>query len=97
MDGVRQRRRYGRGHEEGQFDEQGQPPGVAGGGRLTDLAVPGASATQALGVNDHDEVAGDYTVGSCQSQGPVQYMLMDFTAPAAVQVSHSPNVRTGPR
>jgi len=34
------------------------------GGRFTDLAVPGASATQALGVNDHDEVVGTYTVGS---------------------------------
>ena len=34
------------------------------GGRFTDLAVPGASATQALGVNDRDEVVGTYTVGS---------------------------------
>jgi hypothetical protein len=34
------------------------------GGRFIDLAVPGASATTALGVNDHDEVVGTYTVGS---------------------------------
>ncbi len=33
-------------------------------GRFTDLAVPGASSTMALGVNDHDEVVGVYTVGS---------------------------------
>jgi len=36
---------------------------TAGGG-FTSLAYPGASATQAFGVNDHDEVAGVYTVGS---------------------------------
>jgi Cu/Zn superoxide dismutase len=34
------------------------------GGKFTDLAVPGASATTALGVNDHGEVVGGYTVGS---------------------------------
>jgi Cu/Zn superoxide dismutase len=34
------------------------------GGQFTHLAYPGASATQALGVNDHDEVVGVYTVGS---------------------------------
>ena len=33
-------------------------------GRFTTLSVPGASATQALGVNDRDEVVGVYTVGS---------------------------------
>jgi hypothetical protein len=33
-------------------------------GRFQTLDVPGASATQALGVNDHDEVVGDYTVGT---------------------------------
>ena len=33
-------------------------------GSFTTLAVPGASATSALGVNDHDEVVGDYTVGT---------------------------------
>jgi Cu/Zn superoxide dismutase len=33
-------------------------------GAFTDLAYPGASATQALGVNDRDEVVGTYTVGS---------------------------------
>ena len=34
------------------------------GHRFTDLAVPGAASTMALGVNDHDEVVGSYTVGS---------------------------------
>jgi hypothetical protein len=33
-------------------------------GKFIDLAVHGASSTQALGVNDHDEVVGDYTVGT---------------------------------
>jgi hypothetical protein len=33
-------------------------------GQFTTLAVPGASMTQALGVNDNDEVVGTYTVGS---------------------------------
>ena len=33
-------------------------------GRFLTLAVPGASMTQALGVNDRDEVVGVYTVGS---------------------------------
>jgi hypothetical protein len=33
-------------------------------GRFITLAVPGASMTQALGVNDSDEVVGVYTVGS---------------------------------
>jgi hypothetical protein len=33
-------------------------------GQFTDLAVPGASSTMALGVNDRDEVVGVYTVGS---------------------------------
>ena len=36
-------------------------------GKVTDLAVPGASSTMALGVNDHDEVVGTYTVGSGSS------------------------------
>ena len=36
-------------------------------GRFLTLAVPGASATQALGVNDSDEVVGVYTVGSGNS------------------------------
>jgi hypothetical protein len=36
-------------------------------GRFITLAVPGASMTQAFGVNDHDEVAGAYTVGSGSS------------------------------
>jgi Cu/Zn superoxide dismutase len=35
--------------------------------QFLDLAVPGASATQALGVNDHGEVVGTYTVGSGSS------------------------------
>jgi hypothetical protein len=35
-----------------------------GSGRFVTLAVPGASMTQALGVNDSDEVVGVYTVGS---------------------------------
>jgi hypothetical protein len=34
------------------------------GHRFTDLAVPGAASTMALGVNDHDEVVGVYTDGS---------------------------------
>jgi hypothetical protein len=34
------------------------------GGHFTDLAVPGATSTTALGVNDHDEVVGTYTVGT---------------------------------
>jgi len=37
------------------------------GGKFTDLAVPGAAATMALGVNDHDEVVGTYTVGTGSS------------------------------
>jgi len=36
-------------------------------GHLTDLAVPGASSTMALGVNNYDEVVGVYTVGSGSS------------------------------
>jgi hypothetical protein len=36
-------------------------------GRLFRLDVPGASATQAFGVNDGDEVVGDYTVGTGNS------------------------------
>jgi Cu/Zn superoxide dismutase len=34
------------------------------GGQFTHLAYPGASMTQAFGVNDSDEVAGVYTVGT---------------------------------
>jgi hypothetical protein len=34
------------------------------GGQFTHLAYPGASMTQALGVNDSDEVVGVYTVGT---------------------------------
>ncbi len=34
------------------------------GGKITDLAFPGASMTQPLGVNDADEVVGVYQVGS---------------------------------
>ena len=37
------------------------------GGHFITLAVPGASMTQAFGVNDHDEVVGAYTVGSGSS------------------------------
>jgi hypothetical protein len=37
------------------------------GGKFIDLAAPGASSTMALGVNDHDEVVGTYTVGSGSS------------------------------
>jgi hypothetical protein len=33
-------------------------------GKFTDLAVPGAVMTQALGVNDHGEVVGDYQTGT---------------------------------
>jgi hypothetical protein len=33
-------------------------------GKFTDLAVPGAASTQALGVSARDEVVGDYTVGT---------------------------------
>jgi len=36
-------------------------------GHLTDLAVPGASSTMALGVNNYDEVVGVYTGGSGSS------------------------------
>jgi hypothetical protein len=36
-------------------------------GQFITLAVPGASMTQAFGVNDHDEVVGAYTVGSGSS------------------------------
>jgi len=36
-------------------------------GRFTDLTAPGASSTQAFGVNNRDEVVGDYTVGSGSS------------------------------
>jgi hypothetical protein len=36
-------------------------------GHLTELAVPGASATMALGVNNFDEVVGTYLVGSGSS------------------------------
>jgi len=34
------------------------------GGQFSSLAYPGASATQAFGVNDSDEVVGVYTIGS---------------------------------
>jgi Cu/Zn superoxide dismutase len=37
------------------------------GGQFTSLAYPGASATQAFGVNDSDEVVGVYTDGSGNS------------------------------
>jgi CHRD domain len=37
------------------------------GGKFTTLAVPGASMTQAFGVNDSDEVVGAYTDGSGNS------------------------------
>jgi hypothetical protein len=37
------------------------------GGQFTPLAYPGASATQAFGVNDHDEVVGVYTDGKGNS------------------------------
>jgi hypothetical protein len=37
------------------------------GHTFIDLAVPGASSTMALGVNDHDEVVGTYTAGSGSS------------------------------
>ena len=37
------------------------------GHTFIDLSVPGASSTMALGVNDHDEVVGTYTVGSGSS------------------------------
>jgi hypothetical protein len=33
-------------------------------GHFTDIAYPGASATQALGLNDRDELVGTYTVGT---------------------------------
>jgi hypothetical protein len=33
-------------------------------GRIVTFAFPGASATTAFGVNDHDEIVGDYTVGA---------------------------------
>jgi hypothetical protein len=36
-------------------------------GHFRTLDVPGASATQAFGVNDHDEVVGAYTVGTGSS------------------------------
>jgi hypothetical protein len=36
-------------------------------GQFIDLAVPGASSTMALGVNNYDEVVGTYTVGSGSS------------------------------
>lgn len=36
-------------------------------GRVVHLQVPGATTTQAFGVNDGDEVVGDYTVGSGNS------------------------------
>jgi hypothetical protein len=36
-------------------------------GQFITLAVPGASMTQAFGVNDHDEVVGAYTVGTGSS------------------------------
>ena len=123
------------------------------GGRLTSLAYPGASGTQAFGVNDSDEVVGVYTdgsgnsatmhgftwtpgggfssvddpqgrgattingvndhgdltatgltpgahaahihIGSCMSQGPVQYMLMDFTANSRGQITREVRTVTG--
>jgi len=39
------------------------------GGKFTDLAVPGATATMALGVNDHDEVVGVYMVAGGDLHG----------------------------
>ncbi len=46
----------GAGHTEGYL--------VRSDGKVVHLNVPGASATQAFGVNDGDEVAGTYTVGT---------------------------------
>jgi len=40
---------------------------LQGNGKFITLAVPGASMTQAFGINDHDEVVGAYTVGSGSS------------------------------
>jgi hypothetical protein len=37
------------------------------GGRMVTLSYPGATSTQAFGVNDGDEVAGSYTLGSGSS------------------------------
>lgn len=36
-------------------------------GKFITLAVPGATMTQAFGLNDHDEVVGAYTAGSGSS------------------------------
>jgi hypothetical protein len=38
-----------------------------GNGKFVTLAVPGATMTQAFGINDHDEVVGAYTIGSGSS------------------------------
>jgi hypothetical protein len=58
------------------------------GGQFTHLAYPGASATQALGVNDNDEVVGVYTVGSgshAQTHG------FTWTPPGGFRTVDDPN------
>ena len=52
-------------------------------GQFTDLAVPGASATMALGVNNCDEVVGTYTVGSGSSAA-----MHGFTWTPAARLPH---------
>jgi hypothetical protein len=57
-------------------------------GKLTGLAYPGASMTQALGVNDHREVVGVYQVGS---GGNAQTHGFTWTAKGGFKTVDDPN------
>jgi hypothetical protein len=57
-------------------------------GKLTKLAYPGASMTQALGVNSHDEVVGLYQVGSGDN---VQTHGFTWTAKGSFQSVDDPS------
>jgi hypothetical protein len=57
-------------------------------GQFTHLAHPGASATQALGVNDNDEVVGVYTVGSGNH---AQMHGFTWTPPGGFRTVDDPN------
>ena len=64
--------------------------------RVTDPTLPGASLTAAA-INDEGDVAHAAHIhdGSCMSQGPVQYMLMDFMANSQGQIVNQTRTVTG--
>jgi hypothetical protein len=69
------------------------------GGHLTTLQFPGSSYTQALGINDHDEIVGDYRDGSGLTHGFVllnplstpQWQTIDDPAAAGSTVVNGVN------